>query len=151
MFVKSKDYSRMINTRHIIQFKNTKAGVYAILHDEQVLLNDDWYDLQIALEVDGVVPALPGYELLGFHFDMRDDADKGWIQQEPVLAWRIFVNTAHAITNDTDLQSTTIRRPDGTITNPYDRDWPDIAAWARAQREQLEESRSRKKSAAHGG
>jgi len=130
MFVRTKQPGCVVNTRHIVKVEALKNSAFATLATgDGVTLEGYYYDLVPMLEYETTVAALPGWEALFFHCAEDAPALNGWVQREPVVAWRISGSHALAVTVDPDNVPLTLLRPNGTVTNPYDQDWDDLDAW----------------------
>ena len=144
MFVRTKQYGCLIITRHIVKVEHLRVGAFATLAvGDAVVLADEYHELALKLEHEATVPALPGWEALFFHCGKDEPASSGWLQREPVVAWHISEQTALAVTVDPDVAPQTLLRPNGTVTDPYNQDWDDLAAWHAWAREQHDAARKR--------
>lgn len=70
-----------------------------------------------------VVPAAPGFVVLGYYFSEQDEDPDVWIDEHPVLAWRMSSYGPAPITldetyNDELGNMHAILRPDGRVTSP---------------------------------
>jgi hypothetical protein len=147
-FVRDKELGRLINVAHVTQFRNTRAGVMANVGDETMMIAGDWWELIVSLEAEGVVPAQPGWEALWFGCERDQPSSEAWVNREPILAWRVCGFEARGVTTDPHAEPMTLKRPNGSVTDPHNQDWPSEDAWLEAMKRDHDEALHKRKGAA---
>jgi hypothetical protein len=80
-----------------------------------------------------VIPAAPGYTLLGY-WDQSDAEEEAFVEQDPIIGWRIDgTDTPTPIVAQFDFDGITgihaVLRPDGSVVDLFGSTFQDRASW----------------------
>ncbi len=131
-----------------------RESARVFLADESIVTVDDDEINGLLRSADPVVPAQPGFAVLGYYyFDTEESEDLPYVEVDPVVAWRIDeINQAHPIVSDPSFDGMTglhaVLRPDGTAVDLFGAVFESREAWEDRMKLDREDERSRRAASA---